>query len=135
MQQPAETLKNNTNLFDISNEEGLYINLSNGKITVKDLVNKLEPKAIIEDEIVINNIIVPIALTSGFNDVRIMPNTNVGKVLPAPIVKKVIIKSSTDRATASKEAPITTGCIIGIVIVKNAFKGEAPRSLALSITL
>ena len=44
-------IKNNTNLFDISNEEALYINLSSGKITVKDLINKLEPKAIIEDSI------------------------------------------------------------------------------------
>ena len=44
-------IKNNPNLFDISNEEALYINLSNGKITVKDLVSKLEPKTIIEDDI------------------------------------------------------------------------------------
>ena len=75
-----------------------------------------------DEEIVINKIIVPIAFTSGFKEVRIIPKTNVGKVLPAPIVKKVIIKSSTERATASNEAPITTGCIIGIVIVKKAFK-------------
>ena len=53
----------------------------------------------------------------------------------ATFILVVIIKSSTERATASNEAPITTGCIIGIVIVKKAFKGEAPRSLALSITL
>ena len=84
---------------------------------------------------VINNMIVPIALTDGRNDVRIMPKTKVGKVFPAPIVKNVIIKSSTDNATASNAAPITTGWIIGIVIVINAFKGEAPRSRALSITL
>ena len=44
-------IKNNPNLFDISNEEALYINLSNGKITVKDLISKLEPKTIIEDDI------------------------------------------------------------------------------------
>tara|TARA_Y100001936_G_C15419849_1_gene333991 strand:+ start:295 stop:504 length:210 start_codon:yes stop_codon:yes gene_type:complete len=66
-------------------------------------------KAIIEEEIVINSIIVPIALTDGRRDVRIMPKTSVGNVFPAPIVKKVIIKSSIESATANNAAPITTG--------------------------
>ena len=42
-------IKNNLNLFDISNNEDLYMELSNGKITVKDLINKVEPKEIIDD--------------------------------------------------------------------------------------
>jgi len=43
-------IKEVLHIFDVSNEESLYINLSNGKITVKELISKLEPKTIFEDE-------------------------------------------------------------------------------------
>ena len=44
-------IKGSTHMFDATNEESLYIDLANGKITVRDLVNKLEPKAVVEEQI------------------------------------------------------------------------------------
>jgi len=42
-------IKKSYHLFDNSSEENIYIDLANGKKTVKDLINKVEPKDIIED--------------------------------------------------------------------------------------
>ncbi len=47
-------IQKNPNLFDYQSDENLYIDLANGKKTVKDLIEKLEPKIpineVVEDE-------------------------------------------------------------------------------------
>ena len=78
---------------------------------------------------------VPIAFAAGVNEVRIIPQTNVGSVLPIPIVKNVMTKSSMERASANRAAPIIDGAIAGKVTVTKAVIGVAPRSLALSTVL
>ena len=42
-------IKKNPSLFDNASEENLYIDLANGKKTIKDLVEKLEPKIPLDD--------------------------------------------------------------------------------------
>ena len=42
-------IQKNPNLFDYESEESLYIDLANGKKTVKDLIEKLEPKIPLDD--------------------------------------------------------------------------------------
>ena len=78
---------------------------------------------------------VAIALIVGSVWVRIKPQINVGSVLPPAIVKKVMIKSSSDSAMAMKAAPITVGRMIGNVTEKKALSGDAPRSRAPSTTV
>ena len=79
-----------------------------------------------------SRISVPMALTAGVSPVRIMPQTRVGSVLPLPMVKTVMTKSSIDSAMAMSAAPMTIGRMIGSVTVRKAVKGLAPRSRALS---
>ena len=45
-------IKDNPNLFDLTSEETLFIELANGKKTVKDLVEKLEPKVSVEEDVI-----------------------------------------------------------------------------------
>ena len=52
--------------------------------------------------------------------------------IPAPFVKCVIIKSSSDIVKASKNPDITPGNISGNTTLKNAISGVAPRSRAAS---
>ena len=52
--------------------------------------------------------------------------------IPAPFVKCVIIKSSSDIVKASKNPDITPGNISGNTTLKNAVSGVAPRSRAAS---
>ena len=52
--------------------------------------------------------------------------------IPAPFVKCVIIKSSSDIVNASKNPDITPGNISGNTTLKNAMIGVAPRSSAAS---
>lgn len=68
------------------------------------------------------------ALTACFSEVRIMPQIRVGKVLLAPILKKVMMKSSNERAAATKVAPTTVERIIGWITVVSTLNGVAPRS-------
>ena len=44
-------IKENHHLFDNSSEESIYIDLASGEKTVKDLVQKIEPKDVIEDNV------------------------------------------------------------------------------------
>ena len=72
------------------------------------------------------------ALTVGSSEVRTMPQTRVGRVLPLPMVKKVMTKSSSEIESAISAAPTMVGRMIGRVTVRNAVEAEAPRSRALS---
>lgn len=63
---------------------------------------------------------VPMALIMGVIELRIMPQTSVGRVLPPPRVKKVMTKSSSEIAADMSAAPITVGRMIGSVTVRNA---------------
>src|SRR5688500_18129410 len=73
---------------------------------------------------------VAMALMEGSSDVRTIPQTMVGNVLPLPIVKKVMTKSSSEIASAINPAPMTVGWMMGSVMVKNAPHEDAPRSRA-----
>ena len=72
------------------------------------------------------------ALMVGSSEVRTMPQTRVGSVLPPPMVKKVMTKSSSEMESAISAAPTMVGWMIGSVTVRKAVSGEAPRSRALS---
>src|SRR5215211_4162925 len=50
------------------------------------------------------------ALIEGSRVVRTIPHTMVGSVLPLPMVKKVITKSSSESARAMRPAPTIVGC-------------------------
>ena len=63
---------------------------------------------------------VAMALMVGSREVRTMPHTRVGKVLPPPMVKKVMTKSSSEIASAISAAPTMVGRMIGSVTVRNA---------------
>ena len=75
---------------------------------------------------------VAMALMVGSSEVRTMPQTSVGSVLPPPMVKKVMTKSSSEIESAISAAPTMVGWMIGSVTVRNAVSGDAPRSRALS---
>ena len=53
-------------------------------------------------------------------------------VVSGPVTKKLITMSSSDMAKASSTPESTAGSISGSVTVKNAFRGDAPRSRAAS---
>ena len=53
-------------------------------------------------------------------------------LIPAPLVKWVMIKSSRDIVNAIKKPDNTPGIISGNTTLKNAFNGPAPRSMAAS---
>ncbi len=63
---------------------------------------------------------VAMALMVGSSEVRTMPQTRVGKVLPPPMVKKVMTKSSSEIESAISAAPTIVGWMIGSVTVRNA---------------
>ena len=56
---------------------------------------------------------VAMALIVGSSEVRTMPQTRVGKVLPPPMVKKVMTKSSSEIDSAISAAPTMVGWMIG----------------------
>ncbi len=62
---------------------------------------------------VMTSMSVPTALAAGVSAVRIMEKTNVGRVMPLPMVKKVMMKSSRESDMAMSAAPTTVGRMIG----------------------
>ena len=77
--------------------------------------------------------IVARALTSGDIPKRKLEKITIGKVVaPGPATKLAITTSSRDKAKANSHPKIIDGAIIGKVITKKTFNGEAPKSKAAS---
>lgn len=76
------------------------------------------------------------AFTSGVSPRRSMENSAIGSVVPAgPETKDAITTSPSDSVKANNQPAIKAGVIKGRVMVLNATKGVAPKSIAASSRL
>ncbi len=81
---------------------------------------------------VATRIIVPMTLICGGTAVRAAPQTQRGKVTSWPELKRVMMKSSTERAKAKRAAARIPGRMRGKVTLRNVCYSFAPRSMAAS---
>src|SRR5205823_9154773 len=84
--------------------------------------------AIIVTPIVVARITLAIAFTVGSTPSRSLPQIRIGSVSFGPIVKKVMMNSSKDQATAIRIDPARAGRTSGSVILRNDCQAPAPRS-------
>ena len=73
------------------------------------------------------------ALIFGSRPRRTLENTTCGRVVvPGPLVKEVITRSSSEMVKPSSQPDTMAGITIGRVMTKNTLSGWAPRSCAAS---